>query len=137
MSFVIVYRACRRGVEYQPAIRRNQGLTSFIFSMSVSPITATQFRRLPSFPIQTSPDNLPQLAAPVQVVSGGSSGSGSARKGGALGMPVVSGGRSCGVCWWYSTSNSVSAVYSRGPVPVLSIRYFLIILAFSSLWVLT
>ena len=92
MSFVIVYRACRRGVEHQPAIRRNQLLTSFIFSMSVIYICSHYRNSIPSLTLIPHSDISGQLTATSPNSSSGSSGSGSAQKGGALGIPAVSGG---------------------------------------------
>ena len=95
MSFVIVYRACQRGVEHQPAIRRNQLLTPFIFSMSVTYICSHYRNSIPSLTLIPHSDISGQLTATGSASpgsSGGSSGSGSAQKGGALGMPAVSGG---------------------------------------------
>jgi hypothetical protein len=142
MSFVIVYRACQRGVEHQPAIRRNQLLTSFIFSMSVIYICSHYRNSILSLTLIPHSDISGQLTA-----TGSASPSSFGRlewlwlrskrtcPGHACGQrrPSRRRCRSCGVCWWYSTSNSMSAVYSHGPVLVLHIGYFLIILAISSL----
>ena len=94
MSFVIVYRACRRGVEHQPAVPRNQLLTSFIFSVSVINIYSHYRNSIPSLTLIPHSDIAGQLTATGSASPGssGSSGSGSARKGDALGMPAVNGG---------------------------------------------
>ena len=92
MSFVIVHHARWRGVEHQPAVPRNQLLTSFIFSMSVINIYSHYRNSIPSLTLIPHSDISGQLTATSPNSSSGSSGSGSARKGGALGMPAVSGG---------------------------------------------
>ena len=95
MSFIIVYHACRCGVEHQPGVPRTQLLTSFIFSMSVIYICSHYRDSIPSLILIPHSDISGQLTATGSASpssSGGSSGSGSAQKGGALGMPAVSGG---------------------------------------------
>ena len=140
MSFVIVYHACRCGVEHQPGVPRTQLLTSSIFSMSVINIYSHYRNSIPSLTLIPHSDITGQLTA-----TGSASPSSFGRLewlwlrskrrclGHACGQrrPSRRRCRSCGVCWWYSTSNSMSAVYSHGPVLVLHIGHFLIILAIS------
>ena len=92
MLFVIVYRACRRGVEHQLAIPRNQLLTPFIFSMSVIYHYRNSIPSLTLIPHSDISGQLTTTGSASPSNSGGSSRSGSAQKGGALGMPAVSGG---------------------------------------------
>ena len=75
MSFIIVYRACRRGVEHQPAVPRNQLLTSFIFSMSVIYICSHYHNSIPLLTLIPHSDISGQLTA-TGSASPSSSGSG-------------------------------------------------------------
>ena len=94
MSFVIVYRACQRGVEHQPAVPQNQLVNPFIFSTVIN-IYSHYHNSIPSFTLIPHSDISGQLTA-----TGSASPSSFGRlewlwlrsKGGALGMPAVSGG---------------------------------------------